>query len=176
MAKVLIVDDTINAADNLARILRISGHDTIPTYSERDATALLDMDTFDILVLDIWMEHRYSGINLLKYAKTLNPSPVVIILTAYLNEATIILAMQEGAYDYVEKTTEVIDGKDTFDIIREKIEHINVEKAKSKQDTNKESAKDTQEGLLRSAGAWKGLVDTEKLIEDIYNDRSSSDN
>lgn len=27
------------------------------------------------------------------------------------------------------------------------------------------------EGLKRSAGAWKGLVDAEKLIENIYADR-----
>jgi predicted DNA-binding antitoxin AbrB/MazE fold protein len=27
------------------------------------------------------------------------------------------------------------------------------------------------EGLTRSAGAWKGLVDAEKLIENIYADR-----
>jgi len=27
------------------------------------------------------------------------------------------------------------------------------------------------EGLRRSAGGWKGLIDAEKLIENIYNDR-----
>jgi predicted DNA-binding antitoxin AbrB/MazE fold protein len=29
----------------------------------------------------------------------------------------------------------------------------------------------SSEGLKRSAGAWKGLVDAEKLIENIYADR-----
>ena len=27
------------------------------------------------------------------------------------------------------------------------------------------------DGLRRSAGSWKGLIDAEKLIENIYNDR-----
>ena len=27
------------------------------------------------------------------------------------------------------------------------------------------------DGLRRSAGGWKGLIDAEKLIENIYNDR-----
>jgi predicted DNA-binding antitoxin AbrB/MazE fold protein len=29
----------------------------------------------------------------------------------------------------------------------------------------------SSDGLKRSAGAWKGLVDAEKLIENIYTDR-----
>lgn len=29
----------------------------------------------------------------------------------------------------------------------------------------------SSDGLKRSAGAWKGLVDVEKLIENIYTDR-----
>lgn len=29
----------------------------------------------------------------------------------------------------------------------------------------------SDEGLRRSAGGWKGLIDAEKLIENIYNDR-----
>jgi len=32
-------------------------------------------------------------------------------------------------------------------------------------------ASKSAEGLRRSAGGWKGLIDAEQLIENIYNDR-----
>ena len=37
--------------------------------------------------------------------------------------------------------------------------------------TIKEHPKETKDAFERAAGSWKGLVDTERLIRDIYESR-----
>jgi predicted DNA-binding antitoxin AbrB/MazE fold protein len=51
----------------------------------------------------------------------------------------------------------------------EPLEELDLEEGKEILVTIKEPSLDDR--FLRAAGAWKGTIDAEKLIEDIYNDR-----
>lgn len=47
-------------------------------------------------------------------------------------------------------------------------------KPPSKQSTKRPKTKADYEAFLSSAGSWKGIVDTDKLITDIYESRRAS--
>jgi YesN/AraC family two-component response regulator len=46
---------------------------------------------------------RVGGLDILKYAKKINPDVIVIIITGYASLETAIMAIKEGAYDYIRK-------------------------------------------------------------------------
>jgi two-component system response regulator PilR (NtrC family) len=50
---------------------------------------------------------KLSGIDFLKSLKDINPETIVILITAYASPETAVLAMKEGAYDYVEKDFDI---------------------------------------------------------------------
>lgn len=67
-----------------------------------EALALLREEEFDILITDLKMP-QMGGIELLKEAKKLRPDLLVIVITGYASLETAIMALKEGAYDYIRK-------------------------------------------------------------------------
>jgi len=55
--------------------------------------------------------------------------------------------------------------------VLELLEKVDLPEGKEVSVTILETPEVKSDGLKRSAGAWKGLVDAEKLIENIYADR-----
>jgi len=51
------------------------------------------------------------------------------------------------------------------------LEEVELEEGKEVIVTIKEIPKETKDAFERAAGSWKGLVDTERLIKDIYESR-----
>lgn len=58
---------------------------------------------FDIILMDIEMEHVKAGITATRVIKEHNPESKVIFLTAHDNQETILSAMGTGAIDYIVK-------------------------------------------------------------------------
>ncbi|NPA49432.1 MAG: response regulator [Thermodesulfobacteria bacterium] len=67
-----------------------------------EALELLKEEDFDLLITDLKMP-QMGGIELLKEAKRLRPDLLVIVITGYASLETAILALKEGAYDYIRK-------------------------------------------------------------------------
>ncbi len=67
-----------------------------------EALDLLKEEEFDILITDLKMP-KMGGIELLKEAKKIRPDLLVIVITGYASLETAILALKEGAYDYIRK-------------------------------------------------------------------------
>jgi len=67
-----------------------------------EALELLKKEDFDLLITDLKMP-QMGGIELLKEAKKLRPELLVIVITGYASLETAILALKEGAYDYIRK-------------------------------------------------------------------------
>jgi len=67
-----------------------------------EALELLKKEDFDLLITDLKMP-QMGGIELLKEAKKLRPEILVIVITGYASLETAILALKEGAYDYIRK-------------------------------------------------------------------------
>ena len=80
---VLVVDDNVQAADSLVKLLNMSGCRAEARYSGIDALAHETLSDFDIILLDIGMPNMdgYEVIRALK-ARGIPPPPVVA-LTGY---------------------------------------------------------------------------------------------
>lgn len=63
---------------------------------------VLQSTNFDAVITDVRLP-KIDGIEFLKEIKKLSPDTIVIIMTAYGSIENAVLAMKEGAYDYVTK-------------------------------------------------------------------------
>ncbi|MCX8030959.1 MAG: sigma-54 dependent transcriptional regulator [Thermodesulfovibrionales bacterium] len=100
--KFLIVDDEKNIRKTLKIIL--SDYECSITESDNisDAKTLIDNEIFDVAIIDIRLPDG-SGLEILKYLKSLSSETVVLIITAFSSTETAIDAMKAGAYDYITK-------------------------------------------------------------------------
>jgi DNA-binding NtrC family response regulator len=106
MARILIVDDEPSILNVLSTLLKAQGHDCVPARGGEQAKDILRQEQFDLMISDIRMT-PLDGLELLKLAKRMRPDMVVIMLTAYGSVETAVVAMKEGAFDYVTKPFKV---------------------------------------------------------------------
>lgn len=101
--KILIVDDDKVVADVLGDIISENGERTVDVcYDGLSAIETIQKNLYDLLIVDLVMP-RVGGLDLLKYAKKVNPDIIVVIITGYASLETAIMAIKEGAYDYIRK-------------------------------------------------------------------------
>lgn len=102
MASILIVDDERSMRDFLKILLEKEGHRVNTVESGDKALAFLGSQSVDVVVSDIRMPGM-SGIELLEAAKRQLPELPVIMITAFASPDDAVLAMKNGAYDYITK-------------------------------------------------------------------------
>ena len=104
MAKVLVVDDEITMIQITSELLRAEGHEVFSCSTLETATALLETHKPELVITDVYLEKaRPIGLTLLARAKSLNPPPVVIVITGFASVETAVEAMRKGAFDYLQK-------------------------------------------------------------------------
>ncbi len=101
-AKLLIVDDELSMREFLEIMLGKEGYRVASAETGKKANAMLDQETYDLVLCDIRLGD-ISGLDVLRKAKTVNPDTVVIMISAYATAENAVEAMNEGAYDYVPK-------------------------------------------------------------------------
>jgi len=99
---ILIVDDDKTIADILKDLLSERGRSVDVCYDGLAAVESLQKNIYDLVIVDLVMP-RVGGLDLLKYAKEIKPDVIVIIITGYASLETAIMAIKEGAYDYIRK-------------------------------------------------------------------------
>ncbi len=115
-ARILIVDDDPLVADSLAVFLKSRAYSVhVETDSHRAVRLLRDGTSFDLLLSDVNMP-GLDGFGLLREAKKVDPSLVVVMLTGYGTIEHAVKAMREGAEDYCTKP--VIDEEMLFTVDR----------------------------------------------------------
>ena len=101
--RILIVDDDKVVADVLGDLISENGERTVDVcYDGLSAIETIQKNLYDLLIVDLVMP-RVGGLDLLKYAKKVNPDTIVVIITGYASLETAIMAIKEGAYDYIRK-------------------------------------------------------------------------
>ena len=100
--KILIADDETDIALILKLQLEDAGYRTVRVKDGVEALEALAKEQFELLLLDIKMP-RMDGLQVLKRARAGYPSMVVIMMTAHGSEEIAVLAMKEGALDYIAK-------------------------------------------------------------------------
>jgi len=102
MASILIVDDERSMRDFLKILLEKEGHKVHTVESGDKALGFLDGQTVDVIVTDIRMP-GISGIELLESVKARSPELPIIMITAFASPDDAVLAMKNGAFDYITK-------------------------------------------------------------------------
>ena len=102
MARVLIVDDNDTMREGMAVTLKKNGHDIAAFRTGAEAVAAFQKNPFDLVVSDLKMEGM-DGIAVTKACKAADSNAVVLLVTAFGTIETAVLAMKEGAADFITK-------------------------------------------------------------------------
>ncbi|MGB5157620.1 sigma-54-dependent transcriptional regulator [Desulfobacterium sp. N47] len=99
---ILIVDDNPSIIQSLKGLLTDEGFEVITASNGYEGLKLIDEESPDLVLLDIWMP-GIDGIETLKQIKKDNPYIQVIIITGHGNIETAVNAIKLGAYDLIGK-------------------------------------------------------------------------
>jgi DNA-binding NtrC family response regulator len=102
-SNILVVDDEREHAQVMCEALTRLGHRCDVTYSLPEARGRLEKREYDVVVTDLVMDGRRDGLEVLHLTHAKNPQPPVILVTAHADIPTCKQALNEGAYDYIEK-------------------------------------------------------------------------
>jgi len=102
MASILVVDDERSMRDFLKILLEKEGHHVLTAANAETALDMIPDNTFEVVVSDIRMPGM-SGIDLLGRIKEDTPDLAVIMITAFASPDDAVLAMKNGAFDYISK-------------------------------------------------------------------------
>ncbi|MBF0224124.1 MAG: sigma-54-dependent Fis family transcriptional regulator [Desulfobacterales bacterium] len=99
---ILIVDDEPSIVQSLSGLLSDEGFEVLTAANGYEALQIIESESPDLVVLDIWMP-GIDGIETLKEIKKSNPNLQVIMVTGHGTIETAINATKIGAFDFIEK-------------------------------------------------------------------------
>jgi DNA-binding NtrC family response regulator len=153
-SSILIIDDEQEHAQVMCEALQRIGHKCDVTFNLAEAQARLNRKNYDVIVTDLMMDGRRDGLEVLRRAKTMNPPPPVLLVTAINDVPTSKQAMQEGAYDYIVKPLDLED-------FRTQVNRAAERAALLKQNQVLE------EQLLESSPAFEGIIGTSRVMQQV---------
>lgn len=101
-ATILIIDDEIKIRSLLARIIELEGFIVLQAESAKEGLKMLNNHEVIVVLSDIKLPDA-NGVELVKQLKMVKPYVEIINLTAYGNIADAVLAIKNGAFDYLTK-------------------------------------------------------------------------
>jgi signal transduction histidine kinase/DNA-binding response OmpR family regulator len=101
-ARVLVVDDEPEVAEVCQEFLAGEGYELTVAASGEEAMRLLPVLQPEVILTDINLP-GVSGLEVMRFAKSIDPDACVVVVTGYASASTAIDALREGAYDYVTK-------------------------------------------------------------------------
>lgn len=102
MARIIVLDDVLDAGVMIKRILSRKGHEVESFTEEEDALAFVRAHKPEVAILDIKLK-KMSGVEVLGEIKKLSPDTRVIMLTGYPTLDTAREAQKLGAFEYCVK-------------------------------------------------------------------------
>jgi two-component system NtrC family response regulator len=97
---ILIVDDEDKMRLLLSTLLEDEGHRCRACSGGQEAIDLIEESLPDVVVTDLKME-PVGGMRVLEAARSKNPAPEVVVMTAYASVETALEATHAGAYDFL---------------------------------------------------------------------------
>jgi DNA-binding NtrC family response regulator len=115
---ILVVDDEASVRDALYKWFREDGYRVDVAADANEALRKLQEASWDIVLLDIRLP-GIDGLELQRRIREIDPSLVIIMITAYASVESAVQALKQGAFDYV---TKPIDPDDLEHLIRNAVE------------------------------------------------------
>jgi diguanylate cyclase (GGDEF)-like protein/PAS domain S-box-containing protein len=156
-AALLLVDDDEMNRDMLGRRLELEGHTVVLAQGGRQALALLERQSFDLVLLDVMMPelNGLQTLNLIRETKGLADLPVIMV-TAKDQSEDIVEAFRLGANDYV---TKPVDIRIALARIGNQVAHKRAQAALRESETRY---------ALAARGANDGLWDWDLQTDSVY--------
>lgn len=155
--KVLVIDDEPLMLRFMAETLKRQGKEVATAENGAEGIRLLETESFDLVISDMKMPQK-NGLDVLKAAKGLNPSLLVILATAHGTIESAVEAMKLGAFNYLIKpfSPEALEG-----VLEKAEEHLRLLKE------NKFYKEDAKYPLLiaQSPSMKRILQDLEKIAK-----------
>ena len=102
MSRILVVDDDRTTRHVLQRVLNNAGFSTSVATDGVEALEAMRAETFDLLLLDVWMP-RMNGLELLAKLRRRRSRPRVVVMTSDDAPETLLKAVRAQAFKYVHK-------------------------------------------------------------------------
>ncbi len=103
---ILIVDDDEVMQETLSSVLKKRGYEVFSVGSGNGALSVTKKNVIDLILLDMRLPD-VDGLEILKKIKEFDSDILVIMMTAYSDVQTAVLAMKSGAYHYINKPFEL---------------------------------------------------------------------
>jgi two-component system NtrC family response regulator len=102
MARVLIIDDDKLICDWIANVVTQLGHSSFYAHTLEEGLRKAQSEPFDIVFIDVRLPDG-SGLDIIPKIKAARSSPEIIVITGLGDPDEAELAIQTGAWDYLEK-------------------------------------------------------------------------
>ena len=119
MSEILVIEDEVVLARNLARALETAGHGTQVCGSGEEGVAIARTSAPDLVLLDLRLPDG-SGLEVLARILEISPGLPVIMMTAYGTVKDAVEAMRRGAMDYLQKPLDLGELRLLVDRVLEK--------------------------------------------------------
>lgn len=100
--RLLVIDDDVDFAESLARLLALEGHEARVAHDAASACTTLGEWSADVALVDVRLG-REDGVALVGRLQPIAPQAVVVMMTAYASMETAVEALKAGAYDFLIK-------------------------------------------------------------------------
>ena len=158
---ILIVDDEVSVRDSLQGWFIEDGYLVETAENAKKALSLLETGSFDIILADIKMPGM-DGLEMQRRIKMLNKDCIVIIMTAFASVDTSVMALKDGAFDYI---TKPFDPDDLSHLIRNATKQISLKNENDVLRKKVSSLENIEDLIGNSAAMQKVLKDVESVAQ-----------
>jgi len=157
---VLVIDDEQGILETLRILLKNEGYDVEIVQGGRAGLDALKRGRPDVVLVDIRMP-QVSGLDILGAAKEQDPETPVILMTAQASLQSAIQAVNQGAFQYIQKP---FPNDYLLEVLRRALEHrrIRFENRSLKTEVREEPV-----GAVRPIGTSRRFVEVLRLAEQV---------
>src|SRR5919202_5238113 len=102
--EILIVDDEPDIRAQIEGILTDEGYETRQAHNSDQALAAFKQRRPSMVILDIWLQNsKLDGLGILEALHREEPQVPVVMISGHGTIETAVRAIQQGAYDFIEK-------------------------------------------------------------------------
>ncbi|WP_090499406.1 sigma-54-dependent transcriptional regulator [Pedobacter terrae] len=156
---VLIIDDEKKICSLLSRIIELEGFKTLQANTGKEGLKLLKSNDVSIVISDVKLPD-VNGVALVKDIKAIKPYVEIINLTAYGTIADGVLAIKNGAFDYLVKGD---DNEKIIPLLYKAMDKSNLQRSVSDLE-NKIARKHSFETIIGQSKALKEAIDLAKKV------------
>ncbi len=106
MLRLLVVEDDADVRAGVCDALRDAGHEVVGLGDGQLALEQIVTTTFDVVVSDVRLP-GVSGLALFRKTREVAPSTAFILMTSFATANDAVVALKQGAYDYLTKPFDV---------------------------------------------------------------------